>query len=236
MLSTQQSAVEQPRSFAKNFGLVLLFTFVAVVSYTSGQKYGGPGPASTNLKASAQPVTSLSTQLSCRWIGASAGNDAWCDSNCNHVPAFCPATSCDCSAAFVHPPGPISPYHTNIESIVNNGYFLNHPPQVQEEIMDQRTKAQKQQKKDNKVANLKDSADKRAGKIAAGKADKGEKVKADRVKVQNPPIVVTPPPIVNEGPTLLNCHWIGASAGTDEWCNQNCNHVPSYCPSTSCQC
>merc|ERR1711865_93726 len=38
---------------------------------------------------------------SCKWIGASAGDDNWCNNNCNHVPAFCPPTSCNCN---VKPP------------------------------------------------------------------------------------------------------------------------------------
>merc|ERR1712166_339166 len=37
----------------------------------------------------------------CKWIGASAGDDNWCNNNCNHVPAFCPPTSCNCN---VQPP------------------------------------------------------------------------------------------------------------------------------------
>ena len=34
----------------------------------------------------------------------------------------------------------------------------------------------------------------------------------------------------------LDCKWIGESAGTDEWCNWNCNHVPPYCPPDFCEC
>merc|ERR1712166_464487 len=33
----------------------------------------------------------------CKWVGASSGTDAWCDSNCNNVPSFCPSSSCSCS-------------------------------------------------------------------------------------------------------------------------------------------
>merc|ERR1712166_1647425 len=32
----------------------------------------------------------------CTWVGASSGTDAWCDSNCNNIPSFCPS-SCSCS-------------------------------------------------------------------------------------------------------------------------------------------
>jgi len=35
--------------------------------------------------------------LSCTWVGTSSGTDAWCDTNCNSVPANCPAASCDCN-------------------------------------------------------------------------------------------------------------------------------------------
>lgn len=34
----------------------------------------------------------------------------------------------------------------------------------------------------------------------------------------------------------LLCFWIGASAGTDAWCNVNCNHVPPFCPPNDCWC
>merc|ERR1712166_681841 len=37
------------------------------------------------------------TALSCTWVGTSSGTDAWCDTNCNSVPANCPAASCDCN-------------------------------------------------------------------------------------------------------------------------------------------
>jgi len=40
-------------------------------------------------------ATSAATKK-CTWIGASAGTDAWCNSNCNHNPANCPAASCCC--------------------------------------------------------------------------------------------------------------------------------------------
>ena len=30
--------------------------------------------------------------------------------------------------------------------------------------------------------------------------------------------------------------WIGASAGSDDWCNENCNHNPSFCPPFFCVC
>jgi len=32
------------------------------------------------------------------------------------------------------------------------------------------------------------------------------------------------------------CRWVGDSAGSDSWCNANCNHVPSFCPEGSCDC
>jgi len=37
------------------------------------------------------------TTLKCTWVGASSGTDAWCDTNCNNVPANCPAASCSCN-------------------------------------------------------------------------------------------------------------------------------------------
>ena len=36
-----------------------------------------------------------------------------------------------------------------------------------------------------------------------------------------------------------NCVAIGGWSGNpnlDEWCNNNCNHVPSYCPQSFCSC
>lgn len=36
-----------------------------------------------------------------------------------------------------------------------------------------------------------------------------------------------------------NCHAIGVwknNANMNQWCSQNCNHVPSYCPASHCEC
>ena len=50
--------------------------------------------------------------LSCTWIGASAGDDAWCNANCNHVPANCPAASCSCGSPTESPTeSPIGVHH-----------------------------------------------------------------------------------------------------------------------------
>ena len=42
----------------------------------------------------------------CRWVGASAGSDAWCNSNCNHNPPHCPADACACTQAAASPAQP----------------------------------------------------------------------------------------------------------------------------------
>eukprot|EP00964_Phaeocystis_antarctica_P132664 scaffold96792_cov69-Phaeocystis_antarctica.AAC.1 len=53
--------------------------------------------------------TFLPTATSCAsgsysWIGASAGTDAWCNSNCNYTPSWCPATTCKCNDLSISPP------------------------------------------------------------------------------------------------------------------------------------
>merc|ERR1711971_219410 len=53
----------------------------------------------TAAPVTASPITAAPTPTTstCRWVGASAGNDEWCINNCSHVPPYCPPSHCDCS-------------------------------------------------------------------------------------------------------------------------------------------
>ena len=58
-------------------------------------------------------------------------------------------------------------------------------------------------------------------------------------KCLNPTTTTAITSTVTMPPGGQNCVAIGGWSGNphlDEWCNNNCNHVPSYCPQSFCSC
>jgi len=69
------------------------------------------------------------SRKNCKWIGASAGNDNWCNNNCNHVTPYCPPTHCSCNSVAKPPPPPApAPARPNSKYSWNFGTVNNEPP------------------------------------------------------------------------------------------------------------
>jgi len=193
--------------------------------------------------------TSCSTKKY-NWIGASAGSDDWCNQNCNHNPSYCPVESCACTTTTDScstdtsvcqcPYGPAHQYCvTNADCPSEGSYCMNgtgkvppfvcHVPNKQLQMTVQLHNVsssvfgpEHQHVFSQAVWSGIKNYIRTTHSIALNKSDdETHRRSASQTRRKS---------------GTKTCKWIGASAGSDDWCNQNCNHNPPYCPSSSCSC
>ena len=280
-------------------------------------------------------ATKKAGRKSCKWIGPSAGDDNWCNNNCNHVPAFCPATSCNCNVQPPPPPPPRPPILSNsnprhlaqnIAQTINQivVFFNQKVTMVAGKAITLRTigpayRAGKWKEEPRTIVKLltgSTQVELQAPGALVMQIPKNELplsentrfcveltdsvVKSDAQKLPwtgkssmdlygksvgckgltfstglHAPFVTRTIPVHHDHKVDIkaqyldlwmdhavqldrctprhsstekysnllqvsagrkSCKWIGASAGNDNWCNSNCNHVPAFCPSGFCKC
>ena len=165
-------------------------------------------------------ATAVSASQKYKWIGASAGNDAWCNSNCNHVPPYCPVSNCQKISSGTPTPPPTS------------GLAACAPCTSYAFMQEGNTKFC--QDSNGKCWSSSDCTGVGSLCTTQGgtpKCDSSAAAKA--ASSSNKPVNGMRCTCGSVGSTSYE--WIGASAGDDTWCNSNCNHNPPNCPASSCK-
>ena len=194
------------------------------------------------------------------WIGASAGTDEWCNENCNHNPSFCPAEDCGCTATDTCsmdtsvcqcPYGPAHQFCVSDAECPNEGsYCMNgdgkvgpfvcHVPNKQLSMTVQIHNVsssdfhhdQQQVFRQAVWSGIKNYI-RSTDNIAYNSDDDSD---GEHTHHRRSLLSTVEDEQANRRANKLSCTWIGASAGSDSWCNSNCNNNPSFCPASSCKC